>query len=201
MGGVEWRGERLVHERADRRGGAAGFGLVEVVIAAGLVVAVAVGVSQIAAVAVRVSYAARVRTISTVLAAQKMEQLRSLAWRHAWSGTPAVRVRLSDVSTDLSSDPPTGDGPGLLPSPPGTLDSNVPFYVDYLDAAGTWAGRGALPPAGAVYLRRWAVHPLVSEPDDVLVLEVLVTTARRTIAETPGANAESRLVSVMSRRP
>lgn len=191
----------MVHERADRRDGAAGFALMEAMIAAGLLVAVAVGVSQIAAIAVRASYAARVRTISTMLAAQKMEQLRSLAWRHAWSGTPAVRVRLSDVSTDLSRDPPTDDGPGLLPSPPGTLDSNVPFYVDYLDASGTWAGRGSSPPAAAVYVRRWAVHPLVSEPDDVLVLQVLVTTARRTIAESPDPIAESRLVSVMSRRP
>jgi hypothetical protein len=186
-----------VRERATRRGGAAGFGLVEVVIAAGLLIAVAVGVSQIVAVTVRASYAARVRTIATLLAAQKMEQLRSLAWRHAWSGMPAVRVRLSDLSTDLSNNPPTGDGPGLRRSPPGTLDSNVPFYVDYLDAAGAWAGRGPSPPAGAVYVRRWAVHPLPSEPDDILVLEVLVTAARTSLR----AIADARLVSVMSRRP
>jgi hypothetical protein len=193
--------EQPMRERTDCRGGAEGFALAEVMIAAGLLVAVAVGVSQVSAAAVRASHAARARTVAAVLAAQKMEQLRSLRWSRARIGTPAVSVRASDVSTDLSSDPPTGAGRGLLPSPAGTLDSNVPFYVDYLDAAGTWVGCGATPPGTAVYVRRWAVQPLESDPDDILVLQVIVTTSR-TRAETARAIAyESRLVSVLTRRP
>jgi hypothetical protein len=99
------------------------------------------------------------------------------------------------VSTDLSSDPPTGAGPGLSRSPAGTLDSNVPLYVDYLDAAGTWVGRGATPPGTAVYVRRWAVHPLEADPDDILVLQVIVTTTAPDVAH------QARLVSVLTRRP
>ena len=104
-------------------------------------------------------------------------------------------MRVSDVTTDLSSEPPTGAGRGLLPSPAGTLDSNAALYADYLDAAGTWVGRGATPPGTAVYIRRWAVQPLESDPDDVLVLQVIVTTTARTAVH------ESRLVSVLTRKP
>ena len=177
----------------DRR--AAGFALVEVLMAACLVITVAVAVSQISAAAVRASYAARVRTLAAMLAAQKMEQLRSLRWSRTRIGTPAVSVPVSDVSTDLSSDPPTDAGRGLSPSPAGTLDSNVPFYVDYLDAGGTWVGHGATPPGAAVYVRRWAVQPLESDPDDILVLQVIVTTTADAVAH------QARFVSVLTRKP
>jgi type II secretory pathway pseudopilin PulG len=186
---------RVVREQTDRRAGQDGFALVEVLVAAGLLIAVAVGLSQVSAAAMRASHAARVRTFAAVLASQKMEQLRSLKWSRARIGTPAVLVSASDTSTDLSRDPPTDDGRGLLPSPAGTLESNVPFYVDYLDGSGAWTGRGGSPPATAVYVRRWAVQPLESYPDDILVLQVVVTTISFTTAH------ESRLVSVLTRRP
>jgi type II secretory pathway pseudopilin PulG len=169
-----------------------GFALVEVLIAAGLLVTLAVGISQTIAVAVRVSHAARARTLSTILAAQKMEQLVSLEWGHASAGSLAIRVAVSDESTDLSSDPATDAGPGLQPSPPGTLESNVPFYVDYLDGAGAWAGNGSIPPPRAVYIRRWAVQRLPADPENVLLLQVLVLTA---------VGEQSRLVTVKARRP
>jgi hypothetical protein len=194
--------EPHTRERTDRRGGAAGFALLEVMMAACLLIAVAAGVSQLSATAVRASHTARARTMAALLAAQKMEQLRSLKWSRTRIGTPAVSVPVSDLSTDLSSDPPTGGGRGLLPSPAGTLDANVPLYVDYLDAAGTWAGRGATPPGSAVYVRRWAVQPLERDPDDILVLQVIVTTSRSTGAETAQTIPyEARLVSVLTRRP
>jgi type II secretory pathway pseudopilin PulG len=186
---------RVAREHTDRRRGRDGFALVEVLVAAGLLVAVAVGLSQVSAAAIRASHAARARTFAAVLASQKMEQLRSLKWSRARIGTPAVLVSASDTSTDLSRDPPTDDGRGLLPSPAGTLESNVPFYVDYLDGSGAWAARGARPPATAVYVRRWAVRPLESHPDDILVLQVVVNTTSFATAH------ESRLVSVLTRRP
>jgi type II secretory pathway pseudopilin PulG len=170
----------------------AGFALVEVMIAAGLLVTLAVGISQTIAVAVRVSYAARVRTVSTILAAQKMEQLLSLEWGHASAGSPPIRLAVSDTSSDLSSDPATDSGPGLQPSPPGVLESNVPFYFDYLDAAGVWVGRGPIASPRAVYMRRWAVQPLQTDPENVLLLQVLVSTA---------AGDQVRLVTVKARRP
>lgn len=162
-----------------RRTGERGFALVEVLVSAALLVAIAAGVAQVVAIAVRAAYADRVRTIATLLAAQKMEQLRSL--------------RLSDRWTDTSSDPPTDAGPGLAPSPPGTLDANVAFYADYLDGAGRWVGSGSPAPGEAVYVRRWAVRPCAADPDNTLILQVLVAAARG-----PGSTAANRsyLVSI-----
>jgi hypothetical protein len=46
--------------------------------------------------------------------------------------------------------------------------------VDYLDAYGAWVGTGAAPPVGAVYVRRWSVEPLPTNPNNTLVFQVLV---------------------------
>jgi hypothetical protein len=170
----------------------AGFGLVEVLVASALLVAIAVGVTHVVAAAVGVSRQARVRTMTTTLAVQKMEQLRSLPFAHTWVGDPPVSIPSSDGSTDLSTDPPSDAGPGLQPSPGDTLTASVPFYVDYLDAYGRWAGRGGTVPAGTVYTRRWSVQPLPSDPGNVLVLQVVVTTR---------AGDDSRLLTLKARRP
>jgi hypothetical protein len=146
---------------------ARGFTLAEAVVCAGLLMVVASGVSQLVAIAVRASDAARTRTLATILAAQRMEQLRALSW--------SVE---SDLATDLSTDPPSASGRGLQPSPPGTLTSNVTPYVDYLTDEGDWAGTGASAPPGAVYTRRWSVRPLDDDPNHTLVLEVRVTRGR-----------------------
>ncbi len=161
---------------------ARGFSLAEVVICAGLLVTVASGVSQLVSMAVRASDAARTRTFATIIAHQRMEQLRALAW-----GTE------TDLTTDLSTDPPTASGRGLQPSPPGTLASNVPPYVDYLTSEGEWAGHGAAPPDAGVYTRRWNVHPLDSDPNHTLIFEVLVIRAGA------ASNESVHLVSVRSR--
>ena len=132
-----------------------------------------------------------------MLAAEKMEQLRSLAWTHITTSSPAISMSSSDVSTDLSSDPATDAGPGLLPSPGGTLHANVPYYVDYLDGEGHWLGCGASPPGSAVYVRRWAVQPLASDPENVLVFQVVVTTRAAVGVMSPDA---ARLVSIEARK-
>ena len=159
-----------------RRVDSVGFALLEVLITAGLVIAVAAGASHILAIAVRASHGARVRTIASMLAAEKIEQLRSLAWSHVTTSDPAISISFSDFTTDLSNDPATDSGPGLLASPPGTLEANVAGYVDYLDGAGRRVGAGGLPPATAVYIRRWAVRPLASDPENILVFQVVVAT-------------------------
>jgi type II secretory pathway pseudopilin PulG len=159
-----------------RRFDSAGFALLEVLITAGLVVAVAAGASHILAIAVRASHSARVRTMASMLATEKIEQLRSLTWSHVTTSAPAMSISSSDFTTDLSNDPATDSGPGLLPSPPGTLEANVAGYVDFVDGAGRWVGAGGSPPSSAVYIRRWAVRPLASDPENILVLRVVVTT-------------------------
>jgi type II secretory pathway pseudopilin PulG len=181
----------------------AGFALVEVIVACALLVAVASGTAQVVTMAVRATQAARTRTAATMLAAQKMEQLRSLAWRSEVVGSPPVWQAVSDTTTDLSADPPRDGGPGLASSPAGTLESNVPPYVDHLDGTGRWAGSGSSPPPDAVYTRRWSVRRLDSDPDNTVVLQVLVTTSRDT-PRTQGASsamaADALLVCVKTRR-
>jgi hypothetical protein len=107
-----------------------------------------------------------------MLAMQKMEQLRALSWGVA-PDQPGVAV--SDTTTDLGQDPPSAGGPGLSPSPAGTIERNTPGWVDYLDSAGQWAGTGASAPARAVYIRRWSVAAWPGDPGNTLVFQVLVT--------------------------
>jgi prepilin-type N-terminal cleavage/methylation domain-containing protein len=150
-----------------------GFTLIEVLFSAALLTVAALGIAQLTMLATRTTEAARARTATTMLAAQKMEQLRSLAW----SRDPGGGL-LSDTTTDLSRDPPASSGRGLSISPSGTLDRNVDGYADYLDDSGRWISGGPSPPAGALYVRRWAVWPLAADPQHSRVLVVFVTTSR-----------------------
>ena len=193
-GGGIWRRAGLQASR-ERARDDAGFSLVEALIASALVASLAAGVTKVLTDSVRARHASQLRTLSTILASQKMEQLRSLAWTSTPAGEP-----LSDESTDLSADPATEAGRGLQPSPPGTLDANTAHYVDYADGAGAWVGHGTSPPPSAVYIRRWSVERLPADPDNVLVLRVRVA-ARVATAGAGGATADAtRLVSVRARR-
>jgi prepilin-type N-terminal cleavage/methylation domain-containing protein len=158
----------------EQRSDAAGFTLIEVIVSSALLVTVVAGTAQLTIVAAEACRAARVRTATALIAAQKMEQLRSLVWSSGESG-----ALLSDGSTDVSREPPASGGGGLLATPAGTLDRNVDGYVDYLDAGGRWLAGGVHAPAGAVYLRRWAVLPLAADPDHTRILIVLATTMRQ----------------------
>jgi prepilin-type N-terminal cleavage/methylation domain-containing protein len=186
------------------RSAVGGFTLIEVLIAMLVFVAAAIGVAQLFASASASGIAARHQTSATILATAKIEQLRSLTW--TWEvghdgSPPAMR---SDLSTDLSVDPPDDGGRGLRESPPGTLDANVPPYVDYLDAEGEWAGNGASPPAAAVFVRRWSIRALPADPSRTLVLQVLVTPVsqgggRPRSPSAPRSGSEALLTSVRTR--
>ena len=176
---------------------ASGYALLEALIAAGLIATIAAGASVLASMAWHASRQSRVRTIATMVAAEKMEQLRSLAWTHVTTTGPAISMSYSDVTTDLSNDPATDDGPGLLTSPAGTLTSNTVGYVDYLDATGRWIGHGPSAPPTAVYVRRWAVRPHASDPDNALVFEVVAGTRG---ADTAMLSDAIRLVTIEARR-
>jgi type II secretory pathway pseudopilin PulG len=153
-----------------------GFALLEVVTASAIVATMAAGAAVVLELAIHTTQLSRARTMETMGAAEKMEQLRSLRWSHTITSGPAISMSDSDVTTDISNHPQTDDGPGLLTSPAGTLTANVTGYVDYLDAYGRWIGSGPAPPPAAVYIRRWSVRPLSSDPDNVLVFEVIVGT-------------------------
>lgn len=174
-----------------------GFALLEVLIASALIATLATGSMLLISMALHAVRQSRVRTLATMLAVEKMEQLRSLTWSHVTTSGPAISMSTSDVTTDLSNQPATDDGRGLLVSPGGTLTSNVVGYVDYLDANGRWVGHGPSAPPPAVYIRRWAVRPLVSDPNNILVFEVLTGTRGidgNLLSET------TRLVTIEARR-
>lgn len=153
----------------------AGFTLIEVLIATALLVSMAIGVAQLMAIGVAAGRDSRFATATAILAAARLEQLRSLHWSYEPGPGGAVIPR-SDLSANSSVDPPADGGPGLAPSPPGTLAGNVPPYVDYLDAFGRWIGNGPSPPPGATFVRRWSIAPLPQDPARTLILTVLVTT-------------------------
>jgi prepilin-type N-terminal cleavage/methylation domain-containing protein len=148
-----------------------GFTLVEVCIALTLLAITLSVVAQLFVVALVAQDGARVQSMTTVLASQKMEALRALVWTVDENGQP-----LSDRATDLSFDPATAGGSGLGASPVNALDVNTVGYVDFLDARGAWVGTGSSPPLRARYIRRWCIRPLPEDPSDAVVLQVLVTT-------------------------
>jgi len=174
-----------------------GFTLVEVVVALALLVVVTVGVVRLFAVALNAGRAARDRTLAVALATGKIEQLRSLEWRFELDAS-AVLIPHTDTSSNLSLE---SVSPG---SPVGTLDTNMPPYVDYLDWHGRWAGTGASPPGNAAYVRRWAVHRLPADPDRVVVLQVFVATVQRERARRGSAphawNGEDVLLATLMMR-
>ncbi len=179
-----------------------GFSIIETMIAVGLLTTISLSVAQLFAVAAKRNLDARAQTSTTILAVQKMEQLRGLTWGFDTTG---LGLPVSDTTTDLSVDPPSASGRGLNASPTGTLDGNTPGYVDYIDVYGDWVGTGASPPTNTTFIRRWSVEPLPTNPNNTLILQVLVTPSR---TEAMGAGTgprrrlpdDSWLVTVKTRK-
>jgi prepilin-type N-terminal cleavage/methylation domain-containing protein len=164
-----------------------GFSLIEVVISMGLLTAVSLGVAQLFALTTRANLIAKGQTSTTAMAEQKLEQLRGLTWGFDLEGQG---LPLSDTTTNLAVYPPAHNGSGLNPSPSDSLEENTPGFVDFVDGSGTWVGTGTTPPASAVYIRRWSIQPLPTNPNNTLVIQVLVT---------PVASESARLESTFSR--
>ncbi len=160
-----------------------------------------VALAQLFVLSTQANRGARTATSAAVLAQQKMEQMRSLSWGFDILGLP-----LTDTTSDISKVPTGNGGNGLSPSPAGTLQQNITGYVDYLDQFGNWVGNaGGSPPPGAVFIRRWSVEPLPTNPNNTLILQVLVTRVRNRGIANNATDAgrlpdEARLVSVKTRK-
>jgi type II secretory pathway pseudopilin PulG len=181
-----------------------GFSLVEVIFALTILMSVCLGVIQLFAMATQANLGAKWQTSTAILASQKMEQLRGLTWGYDNTG---LGLPLSDTTSNLCYDPPTNSGSGLNPSPSGVMLTNTPGFVDFLDQYGRWVGTGSTPPPGAVFIRRWSIEPLPTNPNNTLVIQVMVTTVA-TEAQTNRAVQTSRwrltndawIVSVKTRK-
>lgn len=177
-----------------------GFSLVETLVATLMLAMALTSLAELFAISVKNNAVARNGTFTSVLAAQKMEQLRALTW-----GFDVLSLPISDTSTDTAVSPqvPTG-GKGLSPSPSNTLRANTNGYVDYVDPQGVILGGGTVIPDNTAYIRRWLIEPLPTNPNNTLIIQVLVTRRRdRGIADVGSvarAPEEARLITVKTRK-
>ncbi len=180
----------------------------EVLIAMGVMAIALVSLAQLFAISTSANHASKTTTFATMLAQQKMEQLRGLTW-----GFDTIGLPISDVTTDSSVVPQAvgcpaatnaGQGTGLSPSAGGTLAGNVAGWVDYLDINGCLLGGGGAIPNRTVYIRRWSVEPLPTNPNNTLILQVLVTRRiDRGTADQGNVlrlNEEARVMSIKTRK-
>ena len=182
-----------------------GFSLVEVVVSMGLLTTISLGVAQLFAASTRANQVARHQTSAVAMAEQKMEQIRSLSWGFDLQGQG---LPVTDTTTNLAVYPHTNDGAGLNPSPTDALLRNRAGYVDYLDRTGAWVGTGEAVPGNAEYIRRWSILPLPTNPNNTLVIQVLVTpvTDEAQRVDAAGRNTRPRmpgdafLISVKTRK-
>ena len=177
-----------------------GFSLIEVMVATGLLATAIVTLAQLFALSTQTNVASRNTTYASVLAEQKIEELRALAW-----GFDTQGLALSDLTTNTTVSPqtPTG-GKGLSPSSSASLQENTPGFVDYVDAYGNKLGTGENPPDNAIYIRRWSITPLPTNPNNTLVVQVLVTRNRTRGAANQGSVSrlpdEARIITVRTRK-
>ena len=185
--------------RASRRA-EAGFSIVEVLVATGLLASALVALAQLFAIAQATNGAARSSTLTMILAEQKLEQLRGLQYTFDRVGLP-----VQDTTTDLAVYPPAATGgKGLSPHTDNTLQANTNGYVDYLDHYGRTLGGGTVIPENTAFIRRWSVEPLPTNPNNVVILQVLVTRQRDRGTGDAGSvsrgSQEARLMTIKSRK-
>src|SRR3954467_12165580 len=109
-----------------------GLALIEAIVAAGLLAVSLVTLCELFVAAMRTNLDSRSTTYATVLAQQKVEELRALTW-----GFDPVGIPITDTTTNTEVDPaqPFG-GTGLSSSPVTALHRNTPGFADYVDRFG-----------------------------------------------------------------
>ena len=186
---------RSAWERA-ARSPARGFSVLEVFVAVAILLVALMALAQLTAMSTHANTSARTTTSASLLAAQKLEQLRGLAW-----GFDARDRPVSDATTDLTTSPPSaGTGVGLTPSPASALVMNTAGYCDFLDANGRGLGGAGSAPPGTVFVRRWSVSALPQDADNTLVFQVRVMRVDGAFASmVRRLPEEARLITVKTR--
>jgi len=178
-----------------------GFSIIETIFATGLLATAVVALAQMFVISVKNNQNARTGSNAVTLAEQKMEQLRGLAY-----GFDTIGLPVTDTTTNTTTTDDNGPGgKGLTPSPANTLNSNTDGYVDYIDQFGRILGTGTAIPNGTVYIRRWSIDPLPTNPNNTIVIQVMVTRERnRGTADQNGSTErlkdEARVISIKTRK-
>ena len=134
------------------RDNAAGFTLVETLVATVLACTAVAGVAQLGVIAVAQSAAVQRDAVALWLAQSKIEDLRSRTWSFDSAG-----ARLSDSAMTLS--------------PPDTLAADTFGFVEYLDRFGE-----PVTATAATFHRRWAIGLVEPTDADTLRLQACVLT-------------------------
>jgi len=97
----------------------------------------------------------------------------------ARANAEAQRITMATILARDQIERLLASGPLAL-SPPDALTRSYRDFADVVDRSGQSVGDGDEMPAAAVYVRRWSIRPSGANPDDPLVIQVLV--GARTIA-------------------
>ena len=159
-----------------------GFTLIEALVGTAMMIVAVLSIARLTVISMRVNQDANAISLGVMLGQQKLEELRSLTW--------------------------SDDRFAVPPSPARSLQRNTQGFCDFLDARGQPIATGTSPPAGTAYVRRWAIDALPANPNDTVVLQVLVMRARdRGSADSDQADeahrrypGEVRLVTVKTRK-
>ncbi len=127
-----------------------GFTLIEVLLAASLLLTLAGGMAGLLLLSRQLTVRAEQMSVATLAASAQLERLRAVPWRYDPDGSAPVVA-------------------ALAVSPPGALDRDVDGFHERLDASGRPVTAGAGEPR---LLRRWAIEPGADAAG--LLLEVCV---------------------------
>ena len=163
--------DRWLHLSGDVN--ARGFTLVETLVAISITALSLTSLAQLFVIATRANSDARRATFASILAAEKIEQLRSL-------------------------------GPDLSSAGLSSLSANIPGARDFLDGYGRSLGTGTSPLSGTVYIRRWSVEPIASDPDTFVVQVAVFPSLWRGAVDPRASDARSfggaQIVTAKTRR-
>lgn len=178
----------------------AGFSLVETLVATTLMATAIATLAQLFALSTRTNVSAHYTTYAAVLAQQKMEELRALSW-----GFDTQGLAVSDTTTNTAVTPMTSNGgTGLKPSPSTALADDTTGYVDYIDQYGNKVQQTGAGNPNIVYTRRWSITPLPTNPNNTLIIQVLVTRIKdRGQADQGNVGRlpeEARMITVRTRK-
>jgi type II secretory pathway pseudopilin PulG len=130
-----------------------GTTLVEVLVASALLVTLLAGVAYLFVTSQQHALMAERLAAATLVAQDRVQQLRSEAWSWDVNGVPV-------------------GAPALVPSPPGALEADTTGYSDLVDRSGRITEDDEFD--GAAFVRRWAVALVRPSNPDALSIEVCV---------------------------
>ena len=153
---------------------ARGFTLVETMFAIAIVAVALTALSQLFVIAAQANADARRASMASILARQRVEQLRT-------------------------------QGADLTPQGVEALSANVEGACDFLDEYGRSLGTGSSPLPGTVYIRRWSVEPIPTDPETFLVQVAVFPRSWRGTVDPAAPDARpfggAQIVAAATRRP